>query len=58
MHPILGHPRRLALYLFAWLAVTELLFYLITYHSGVGWLNAGIFLFPLSVFYAFVCLSA
>jgi two-component system, LytTR family, sensor histidine kinase AlgZ len=58
MHPILGHPRRLALYLFAWLIVTELLFYLITYHSGVSWLDAGIFFFPLSVFYAFVCLSA
>ncbi len=58
MHPILGHPRRLALYLFAWLIVTELLFYLITYHSGVRWLDAGIFFFPLSVFYAFVCLSA
>lgn len=58
MHPILGYPRRLAIYLFAWLTLSELLFYLITYNSGVGWLNAGIFFFPLSVFYAFVCLSA
>src|SRR6185437_3254189 len=58
MHPILGHPRRLALYLFAWLILSELLFYLITYNSGMSWLNAGMFFFPLSVFYAFVCLSA
>ena len=58
MHPILGHPRRLAIYLFAWLTLSELLFYLITYHSGVGWLDAGIFFFPLSIFYGFVCLSA
>jgi two-component system sensor histidine kinase AlgZ len=58
MHPILGYPRRLAIYLFAWLTLSELLFYLITYHSGVGWLDAGIFFFPLSIFYGFVCLSA
>lgn len=58
MHPILGYPRRLALYLFSWLTVSELLFYLITYHSGVGWLDSGIFFFPLCTFYAFVCLSA
>jgi two-component system, LytTR family, sensor histidine kinase AlgZ len=58
MHPILGHPRRLALYLVAWLALSELLFYLVTYHSGVGWLPAATFFFPLALFYAFVCLSA
>jgi len=58
MHPILGHPRRLALYLAAWLALSELLFYLVTYHSGVGWLASAAFFFPLALFYAFVCLSA
>src|SRR5579872_7249660 len=58
MHPILGYPRRLAIYLFAWQILSELLFYLITYHSGVGWLDAAIFFFPLSIFYAFICLSA
>jgi sensor histidine kinase YesM len=58
MHPVLGDIRRLGLYLFAWLTLSELLFYLITYHSGVTWLNAAIFFFPLSVFYAFICLSA
>ena len=58
MHPILGYPRRLALYLGAWLALTELLFYLVAYHSGVAWLNVALFFFPLSLFYAFICLSA
>ena len=58
MHPILGHPRRLALYLAAWLTLSELLFYLVTYHSGVGWLPAATFFFPLALFYGFVCLSA
>lgn len=58
MHPILGYPRRLALYLVAWLTLSELLFYLVTYHSGVGWLAAAVFFFPLALFYGFVCLSA
>ncbi|HWC15978.1 MAG TPA: histidine kinase [Terriglobales bacterium] len=58
MHPILGHPRRLALYLFAWLTLSELLFYVVIYHSAVGKLQAAIFFFPLCLFYAFVCLSA
>ena len=58
MHPILGHPRRLALYLAAWLSLSELLFYLVTYHSGMAWLPAAGFFFPLALFYGFVCLSA
>jgi two-component system, LytTR family, sensor histidine kinase AlgZ len=58
MHPILGHPRRLALYLVAWLALSELLFYLVTYRSGIGWLASATFFFPLALFYGFVCLSA
>ncbi len=58
MHPILGHPRRLALYLFTWLMLSELLFYVVTYHSEVGRLQTATFFFPLCLFYAFVCLSA
>jgi two-component system, LytTR family, sensor histidine kinase AlgZ len=58
MHPILGHPRRLALYLFAWLAITELLFYVVAYQSSVSKLQTAAFFFPLCLFYAFVCLSA
>lgn len=58
MHPILGYPRRLGLYLVAWLTLSELLFYLVTYHSGVDKFQSGVFFFPLSVFYAFICLSA
>ena len=58
MHPILGYPRRLALYLTAWLSLSELLFYLLTYRSSVGWIPAATFFFPLALFYGFVCLSA
>jgi two-component system, LytTR family, sensor histidine kinase AlgZ len=58
MHPILGYRRRLALYLFAWLLLTELLFYVVTFHSGVGWVESAAFFFPLCIVYGFVCLSA
>jgi hypothetical protein len=58
MHPILGYPRRLALYLIAWLSLSELLFYGLTFRSGVGWVPAAAFFFPLALFYGFVCLSA
>ncbi|PYY11988.1 MAG: hypothetical protein DMG61_17570, partial [Acidobacteria bacterium] len=58
MHPILGYPRRLGLYLVAWLTLSELLFYLVTYHSDVDKFQSGLFFFPLFVFYAFICLSA
>jgi two-component system, LytTR family, sensor histidine kinase AlgZ len=58
MHPILGYPRRLGLYLFAWLILSELLFYVVTFHSGVGWFESAAFFFPLSILYGFVCLSA
>jgi hypothetical protein len=58
MHPILGYPRRLGLYLFAWLILSELLFYVVTFHSGVGWFESAAFFFPLCILYGFVCLSA
>ena len=50
MHPILGYPRRLGLYLVAWLTLSELLFYLVTYHSDVDKFQSGLFFFPLFVF--------
>ena len=59
MHPILGYPRRLGLYLVTWLILSELLFYLATYHhAGIDKFQSGLFFFPLSVLYAFICLSA
>ena len=58
MHPILGYPRRLGLYLFSWLLLSELLFYVVTFHSGVGWFESSAFFFPLCILYGFVCLSA
>jgi len=59
MHPILGYPRRLGLYLITWLILSELLFYVATYHHfGIDKFESGLFFFPLSLFYAFICLSA
>ena len=59
MHPILGYPRRLGLYLFTWMIVSELLFYTVTYHhGGIDKFQSGLFFFPLSLVYAFICLSA
>lgn len=59
MHPILGYPRRLGLYLVTWIILSELLFYVATYHhGGIDKFQSGVFFFPLSVIYAFICLSA
>ena len=59
MHPILGFPRRLGLYLFTWMIVSELLFYVATYHhGGIDKFQSGVFFLPLSLVYAFICLSA
>lgn len=59
MHPILGYPRRLGLYLVTWIILSELLFYVATYHhGGIDKFQSGAFFFPLSVIYAFICLSA
>jgi two-component system sensor histidine kinase AlgZ len=58
MHPILGDKRRLALYLITWLCLSELLFYVVIYHNSVSKVAAGLYFFPLCLFYAFVCLSA
>src|SRR5256886_2078012 len=59
MHPILGYPRRLGLYLITWLILSELLFYVATYHhGGIDKVQSALFFLPLSIFYAFICLSA
>ena len=58
MHPILGDKKRLALYLIAWLTLSELLLYVVTYHSGIRAIDGALYFLPLCLFYAFVCLSA
>jgi two-component system, LytTR family, sensor histidine kinase AlgZ len=58
MHPILGHFRRLLLYLAAWGPVSAILVYLFASAGGLSWGWAAALAIPLSVVYAFVCLSA
>jgi hypothetical protein len=56
MHPILGDPRRLAVYLFLWQLIGLLL--VVGLRGDDRWATAAIFFLPLSFLYAFVCLSA
>ena len=57
MHPILSRLERLAAYLAAWLIVGTLLAAVIT-RLGLTWPEALALLLPLSLVYAFACLSA
>ncbi|MBI3406579.1 MAG: histidine kinase, partial [Acidobacteria bacterium] len=50
--------RRLALYLLAWIPVSALLAYLLSVSSSLPWIEAFALAFPLSMIYAFVCLSS
>jgi two-component system sensor histidine kinase AlgZ len=56
MHPILATRRRLLLYLLAWTPVLALLS-LVTWGSGMSWLDAAGVLAPACLVYAFACLS-
>lgn len=58
MHPILGQPRRLALYLLAWTPIAALLALLLRMPGALHWRDAIALAAPLSLVYAFVCLSA
>jgi len=58
MHPILGHLRRLLLYLSAWGPISAILTYLFASIGGLSWGRALAMALPLSLIYAFVCLSA
>ena len=56
MHPILGSPRRLGIYLLAWVLVALLL--TAGLRQETAWLTTAAFFLPVSVLYAFVTLSA
>src|SRR6476659_4344375 len=56
MHPILGERQRLLVYLIVWQLLGLLL--TIGLHQSAPWLEAAAFFLPLSLIYAFVCLSA
>ena len=58
MHPILGQFRRLALYLLAWTPIATLLALLLHMPGALGWRDVIALAVPLSLIYAFVCLSA
>ena len=58
MHPILASRRRLALYLMAWLPVIALLSVAMVLTGWGGWVQTLLFVFPMVVVYAFLCLSA
>ena len=58
MHPILGHLRRLALYIIAWIPLGAILLYLLGALGGLSWPRAAALAVPLCIVYAFICLSA
>jgi hypothetical protein len=58
MHPILGQPRRLALYLVAWIPFAAMLAYLMAATGGLGVKESIAISLPLCLIYAFICLSA
>ena len=57
MHPILESPRRLVLYLLAWVPLLGLLVYAMWASGGMTWLDAAAVLGPACLVYAFACLS-
>jgi len=58
VHPILADPRRLALYLAAWIPLVLLLAGVLASTGDFTWIQAGELMVPLAGVYAFVCLSA
>lgn len=58
MHPVLGHGRRLLVYLAAWLPGGGLLAVLAVGTGGLDWRDALAFALPLALVYGFVCLGA
>jgi len=58
MHPILSQPRRLGLYLAAWIPIVFLLLYLLSGRGGLTRAEAPILAVTLCIVYAFIGLSA
>jgi two-component system, LytTR family, sensor histidine kinase AlgZ len=58
MHPIFSHLRRLGLYLLAWIPIAGMLAYLLTIPGQITPREAVTLAIPLSLIYAFVCLSS
>jgi LytS/YehU family sensor histidine kinase len=58
MHPILGRPWRLVVYLAIWIPLGVLLAALLALQGALGWRDALVVAVPLSVAYGFLSLSA
>src|ERR1700684_4421298 len=58
MHPIFSQIRRLALYLLAWIPIAGMLAYLLTIPGQITTREAVVLSVPLSLVYAFICLSS
>src|SRR5207244_12488704 len=58
MHPILGQPRRLPLYLLAWIPLGAILLYLLMSLGGLSLIEGLALAVQPCLIYAFVCLSA
>lgn len=58
MHPILAGRNRLLLYLVAWFPIAGLLTGLVVFVGNLGWGEAALLAVPLTLAYAFQCLSA
>ncbi|MGC1913454.1 MAG: hypothetical protein WA660_16565, partial [Candidatus Acidiferrales bacterium] len=58
MHPILSQTRRLGLYLLAWIPFAALLAVLLAVPHTLSWREAALLSVPLSLLYAFICISA
>src|SRR5580704_11770584 len=58
MHPIFSQLRQLGLYLLVWIPIAGMLAYLLTIPGQITLREAGILSVPLSLLYAFVCLSS
>src|SRR6185295_3627510 len=58
MHPLLGRPGRLLLYLLVCLAAGFAMAAGLRFFQPRPWLDAIVFAVPVTVFYGFVCLSA
>ena len=56
MHPLLGNPRRLAMYLLAWIPIAALL--TVGLRREIGWVTATLFFVPLCVVFALITQSA
>jgi two-component system, LytTR family, sensor histidine kinase AlgZ len=58
MHPIFSNLRRLGLYLLSWIPIAGMLGYLLTIPGQLSMREAVILSLPLSLIYAFICLSS